>query len=95
LLQIAAALSVAYILYVSFTFTQNTLQVSPRLNTFAAEWDELDTRLRQSPPNSSVVVDRFTVEFAEMIGVNRITVRAESNSCVADFYGLSSVRSSS
>lgn len=95
LLWAAAAVATVIILFVSLTFTLDTLDASPLLNSFAQEWDALDDRLRNETPGSSVVVDRFRVEFAEMIGVNRITVRALSNECVADFYGLASIRASS
>jgi hypothetical protein len=87
-------LTIAAAVVVAITFTQDTLQDSERLARFAQAWDALDARLQAEAAGTSVVVEPFPVEFAEMVGVNRITVRAPSNSCVAEFYGLSSVRAS-
>jgi hypothetical protein len=89
-----AGLTIAAAVVVAITFTQDTLQDSERMARFAQAWDALDARLQAEAAGASVVVEPFPVEFAEMVGVNRITVRAPSNSCVADFYGLASVRAS-
>jgi hypothetical protein len=93
-LRVALAFATLVLMFIAVNSALDTFNTVPRLRTYAEEWDALDTRLQSAPSGGEVVVDRLSVEFAEMAQVNRITVREQSNTCVADFYDLSAVRAS-
>jgi hypothetical protein len=80
--------------------TRATLTIVPKLAVFAQEWDTRNTYLwsqasLDNAAGAEIVVPAFTVEFADWIMVKRVGTDVVQNGCVADYYGLGAIRTSS
>ncbi|HEX2619009.1 MAG TPA: hypothetical protein VHL11_02650 [Phototrophicaceae bacterium] len=76
----------------------HTLSRVPDLQIFANEWDTRNTEVEAialQNPQEDVVVEPFTVDFAKWVDVNPLRPDKQRNTCVADYYRIKSIRTSS
>ncbi|MBC8171504.1 MAG: hypothetical protein H7X77_07515 [Anaerolineae bacterium] len=72
-----------------------TLANFPRMRTFAQEWDQRNAEIEtiaHMDAEADVVVEPFTFDFADRVGVTALRTDTARNTCVADYYGVKSIR---
>jgi hypothetical protein len=79
----------------SMSAVGRTLANVPRMQTFAEEWDERNAEIEtiaSQDADADVVVEPFTFDFADLVGVVALRTDAARNTCDADYYGVKSLR---
>lgn len=73
----------------------NLYNMGADMRTFADEWDLQDTNLRRlaaQQPDAVAIVAPLTVDLADYVDVKTLSPIAPDNRCVADYYGLKTIR---
>jgi glucan phosphoethanolaminetransferase (alkaline phosphatase superfamily) len=72
--------------------TQRTLKDRVPLETFAAEWDQVEARLIAAEPDDEVILQPFTYDFYPVAGHDPISDVAIENNCLNNYYDVRGVR---
>jgi hypothetical protein len=93
-LAIVSAVAVILVVTDVATMTNRTLDDARSIALYAQEWDALDRRLDEvaGDESAAIVVEPFTVDFADMARVSKISSVPEQNVCLRDYYRIGSIR---
>lgn len=67
----------------------------PRMQTFAQEWDERNAEIEtiaSQNADADVVIEPLTFDFADQVAVTALSTDIVQNICIADYYGVKSIR---
>lgn len=71
---------------------QQPLNDHVALQTFATEWDEIETQLINAGPDDDIVIQPFSYDFYTMAGHDPISTDPGANGCVNRYYGIRGLR---